>query len=189
MQIRAIPGASGHISIGYPIASRSRTIQGYFSPNSAHCSNAGTCSLSGYFSSGRLHRRRHLLGLESDHAKHPRLRPLLALGLHQPGQLHRRGHLLESRRNEPEQLHRHQGLHQIAIHVEKPVSKQRWRLGFWYLDSRRMDASGNLDGRRADARRLERQHLDAEQPQHLERLRHGPRLSRLSELSDRERQQ
>jgi hypothetical protein len=35
MQIRAIPGASGHISIGYPIASRWRAIQDYFSPNSA----------------------------------------------------------------------------------------------------------------------------------------------------------
>lgn len=39
MQIRAIPGASCQISLGYPIASHSRTIQGYFSPNSAHCSN------------------------------------------------------------------------------------------------------------------------------------------------------
>ena len=43
------------------------------------------------------------------------------------------------------------------------------------LDGRQLDRRRNVDGRRVDSRGLDPGDMDAQQPQHLERLRHGSR--------------
>ena len=147
------------------------SLSDYNSQNS--CTNAGTCSLSGYNEPEQLHRRGHLLDFgpldpEQLHDGH-----LLAFGLFVPEQLHGRGHLLKWSRVDAEQLHRHQSLLECLLHVEKQLHFAWRNLGLWHVEGRRLDPARNVDCRRVDAGRVERGHLDARQPQYLERLRHG----------------
>ena len=77
--------------------------------------------------------------------------------------------------NEPEQLHRRGRLFKIEVHDEQHLLAAQRNMDYRCLDRWRLGAPWDLDGRGVDARRVERGHLDAQQPQHLEWLRHGPR--------------
>ena len=126
----------------------------------AACTGAGTCSLSGLHQPEQLH----------DAA--------LARSRATPAQSSCTARALaRSPAKQPEQLHQHEVCSKSQYTTRSNCTQHNgtWTAGRWTagrLDRRQRGRHGDVDGGR-----VERGHLDAQQPQHLERLRHGPRLS------------